>query len=132
MSVMKLDIELSTADLLRAVSQLPPGEMKEFVREVIALNARQTTAVLSESEAQLLQKINRGLPPDLQARMLELMEKRQQESLSSVEAVELQEISGRIEALNVERITHLTALAQLRCVPLSQLKRDLGLQATYA
>ncbi|RLT39418.1 MAG: STAS/SEC14 domain-containing protein [Chloroflexi bacterium] len=132
MSVMKLNVELSTRDLLRAVAQLPPGEMREFVREVLVLNARQTTAVLSEGEAQLLQKINRGLPPDIQTRMLELMEKRQQESLSPVEAVELQEISGRIEALNVERLTNLSALAQLRGVPLGQLKRELGLQATYA
>jgi len=131
MSVMKLDIELSKTDLLRAVAQLPPAELKEFVRDVIALNARQTTDVLSESEADLLQKINRGLPAALQTRLLTLTE-RPIEALTPAEAGELQEISAQIEALNVERLTHLTALAQLRRVPLGQLMRDLGLQATYA
>lgn len=132
MSVMKLDIELSKSDLLRAVAQLPPSELKEFVRDILALNATKTTDVLSESETDLLQKINRGLPAALQTRMLALIDKRQFDALTPAEVTELQEISAQVEALNLERMTHLTALAQLRRVPLGKLVQDLGLRATYA
>ena len=132
MSVMKLDIELSKSDLLQAAAQLPPSELKEFVRDVLALNARQTSDVLSESEADLLQKINRGLPTGLQTRMLTLLDKRQLDTLTPAEVTELQAISAQVETLNGERMTHLTALAQLRRVPLGPLMQDLGLRATYA
>ena len=64
--------------------------------------------------------------------MLLLLEKRQMETLTPAEVTELQAISAQVEALNGERLTHLTALAQLRRVTLAQLMQELGLQATYA
>jgi len=131
MSVIQLDVELSTTDLLRAAAQLPRTELKEFVRAVIDLNARQTSAVLTEKEAELLQNINRGVPAAMQARLLALIDKRQMETITPSELTELQGITAQIEALNVERLGYLTTLAQLRQVPLSQLRQELGLHATY-
>ena len=132
MAVMKLDIELSTPDLLRAAAQLPPHELKLVVKELIALNARKTAVVLTESEADLLQKINQGLPASLQERLMVLQEKRQAETLTAAEIAELQAVTAQIEALNVTRMEHLIALAQLRQIPLTRLMQDLGLQASYA
>ena len=73
-----------------------------------------------------------GLPASLQERLMALQEKRQAEMLTAAEITELQAITAQIEALNVTRMEHLIALAQLRQMPLTRLMQDLGLQASYA
>ncbi|MEJ7709999.1 MAG: hypothetical protein WKF84_09100 [Pyrinomonadaceae bacterium] len=70
-------IQIDTERLLNAALQMPHEELEQFVARLFALKARQETPGLSQREAELLLKINQGLPPDMQQRLNELIDKRQ-------------------------------------------------------
>jgi hypothetical protein len=78
-------------------------------------------------ETDLLTKIYRPLNPVLHHKLSILIQKRDAETLTDDEHQELIQLTHQVEALNVERITHLSALAKLRKTTLSQLIKDLGL-----
>lgn len=82
---------------------------------------------LTETEADLLQKINRGLPQEVWQRYKGLVAKRRAETLTSAEHEELISLSDQIENENATRIEYLVQLAQLRRVPLESLMQDLGI-----
>lgn len=127
MSVIQVDVQLSTRDLLQAAEQLDANELNTLVDALIALKARRHAPVLAQTEAELLQEINQGLPAGLQARYTELIQKRQEERLTPSEHGELLALTKQVEAMNVERVAHLVKLAQLRGVALPKLMVDLGL-----
>lgn len=70
-------IEIEKEQLLNAILQMPQSELEEFVRKAFSLKARERAPVLSEREAELLQKIYHGIPPVTQQRLNELIKKRQ-------------------------------------------------------
>jgi predicted glycosyl hydrolase (DUF1957 family) len=78
-------------------------------------------------ETDLLTKIKRPLNPTLHQRLSILIQKRDAETLTDDEHQELIQLIHQVEALNVERITHLSALAKLRQTTLSQLIKELEL-----
>jgi hypothetical protein len=78
-------------------------------------------------ETDLLTKINHPLNPTLHQRLSILIQKRNAETLTDDEHQELIQLTQQVESLNVDRITHLSALAKLRKTTLSQLIKDLGL-----
>jgi len=82
-----------------------------------------------QREAQLLMKINRGVPFDLQRRYDELIEKRRAETLTPDEYAELLRLTAQMEQLNVERVESLCKLADLRKMSLTALMRELGIKA---
>jgi hypothetical protein len=127
MSVIQVDVQLSTRDLLQAAEQLDANELNTLVNALIALKARRHAPVLPQTEAELLQEINQGLPAGLQARYTELIQKRQAERLMPSEHEELLGLTEQVEAVNVQRVAHLVKLAQLRGVALPKLMDDLGL-----
>src|SRR5690349_14542677 len=69
---------------------------------------------LSRVEADLLQKINQGLPPPVWQRYHELIAKRRAETLLADEQAELIALSDRIEETNAQRLEFLVELARLR------------------
>ena len=75
---------------------------------------------------ELLQKINQGVPPDLQKRYNELIAKRQAETLTTVEYEELLHLTQETERLEVRRMEHLGELARLRGISLTALMENLG------
>jgi hypothetical protein len=107
------------------VKQLAPTEFTKFADKVIALQRQRNS--FSSIEADLLQKINQGLPTDQQARFSQLIEGRMAEALTSDEHDELLRITEQVEAMNVKRITYLAKLAQLRQTSLNGLMTDLGI-----
>lgn len=82
---------------------------------------------LSQMEAELLQSINEGLPPEKWQRYQELVAKRRAKSLTAEEHRELIELSDSIEETNARRIGHLVELAQLRNISLESLMQNLGI-----
>jgi hypothetical protein len=76
-------------------------------------------------EAQLLDKINQGIPSELCAQYQVLRAKREAETLSETEYNTLIQLSNRIAQLGAQRLEALANLAQLRQVSLAQL---LGIQ----
>ncbi len=84
---------------------------------------------LSETETQLLQKINEGLQPETWQDYNKLIEKRQAETLTPDEHETLIGISDRIEELNARRLEHLAEFARSRGTSLSAVMKQLGITA---
>lgn len=83
---------------------------------------------LPDAEADLLQKINGSLSQIAWTRYRELLAKRQAETLTPPEQTELIALSDQIEEANVQRLTYLAALAELRKTTMPALMKELGLQ----
>ena len=125
MPVITIQARLFPNDLLQAVKQLSPTEFTKFASEVMTLQRLRNR--FSHVEADLLQKINQGLPTDQQARYKELIAKRMAEALTLDEHDELLRITEKVEAMNAKRIAYLAKLAQLRQTSLNELMTDLGI-----
>lgn len=127
MSVMQ--VQVPTDELLKAVAQLNAPDLEQFTQQVLGLLAQRRAPVLPRAEADLLLKVNRCVPtPDMQERSKILIAKRQAETLTPDEYEELQQLTAKFEALNVQRLELLVELAQLRGVSLSALLQNLGIQ----
>jgi hypothetical protein len=70
------------------------------VGQVLKLQAQRRVSTLSGNEAELLLKINRGIPADLQARCNELIAKRQAETLTPGEHEELIRLTAFAAGIN--------------------------------
>ncbi len=121
-------IQVETDELLKAAAQLPQVELEQFVRRLFSLKARERTSVLSEREAELLDRIYQKLPDDTQQRLNELIKKRQAHTITPDELQELIELTDQAEAFDVARLELISELAHLRNVPLAQLIQQLGLK----
>jgi hypothetical protein len=123
-----LTIQVDTEQLLRAALQLPYPELEQFVTQLQILRLRQDTTRLTQDEAELLLKINEGLPSTVQQRLDELIAKRQTQSLTAAEHQELIQLTEQSEKIDADRMQHLLALAALRKVSLDEVMQQLGLQ----
>src|SRR5215468_9177968 len=89
MPTIHVEAQLSRDDLLKAARQLSPAEFQQFVAGVLELRAERQTSRLTAPEADLLLRINAGLPSGLRDRSRELGEKRQTGTLTTEEHAEL-------------------------------------------
>ena len=127
MPVIQLEAQLSSAQLLQAVEQMPSEELDGFVKRILLLHAQRSATHLKHTESELLLQINRGIPPELRERYEALLAKRRAETLNSEEYAELLRLTGQIEELDAMRLTALAKLAQLRQTSLAELMRTLGI-----
>ena len=123
---MQLAIHLSSDDLLTAVAQLDTPELEAFSTQITNLIAQRKS--IDHSEQKLMQKIHQSIPQPLQQQITVLLRKREAENLTLEEHQEFIQLTQQIETLNVDRITHLAALAKLRNQPLKQIIQDLNLR----
>ena len=93
-----------------------------------SLQARRRAPGLSQGESELLAKINRGFPPDVQRRLNELIAKRQAETLTPGEHEELLRLVEQSEKAEATRVEALAQLAALRGMSLTTLMDDLGMK----
>ncbi|MCC5656128.1 hypothetical protein LC608_03835 [Nostoc sp. XA010] len=82
---MKVEVQLSSEELLKAVEQLNQPDLERFVSQFIALQAQRKASKLPQSEAELLLKINQDIPLDTQKHYNELLAKREAENITSNE-----------------------------------------------
>lgn len=123
---------MSLEELIKAADRLNETDLDRLLHQVVFLRARRKAKVLPEEEAQLLLKINQGIPADLRDRYQILCQKREAETLTEDEYDALIQLSDRIEQIGAERLEALASLAQLRQVSLLELMETLGIQpATY-
>lgn len=120
-------IQIGTDELLNAALQLPQVEIEQFVQRLFSLKARERTAVLSEREAELLEKIYQLPPADRQQHLNQLIKKRQAYTITPDELQELIALTEQAEAFDVARLELISELAHLRNVPLNQFIQQLGL-----
>lgn len=125
----QITTQVSTDELLHSVASLPAQELDSFVSKVLAIQARLKTPSLSTQETQLLSQANSRLNESQQQRWDTLEDKRQQETLTDTELQELITLNDIAEQKNVERMTALTKLAQLRQVSLLDLMDQLGIKS---
>jgi hypothetical protein len=117
---------MTQQDLLQATRQLILQELREYSAQVVAIyQERQSEAVTTE--APLLDVVHRSLPQPTQQRWDELLAKRDDASLSESEYEELLQLTDEVEALNVQRMTAVSQLAQARGVDLRTMMRQLNL-----
>jgi hypothetical protein len=123
---------MSLDELIKAANQLDETDLEQLLHQVVVLRARRKAQVLPEEEAQLLLKINQGVPADLRSRYQVLRQKREAETLTDAEYEALIQLSNQIEQIGVQRLEALASLAQLRQVSLLELMETLGIQpVTY-
>jgi hypothetical protein len=121
-------IQIDTEQLLHAALQLPHAELEQFVTRLLVLHIDHTTPRLTQTETELLLKVNQGLPSTTQQRLDELITKRQTRSLTPEEHQELIQITEQSEELDADRTRHLLALAALRNVSLDEVIQQLGIR----
>ncbi|MDF1814192.1 MAG: hypothetical protein P1V20_18450 [Verrucomicrobiales bacterium] len=78
-------------------------------------------------EIQLLEAINQGWPEQRWLRYRELIEQRDQRTISEADLAVLIDLTTELEAMNAERMKHLVQLARLRNVELPELMTELGI-----
>ncbi len=106
MSTIQVEVQLSPKELLKAVEQLSLPDLERFVSEVLLLQAQRHAPSLPQTEAELLLKINRGIPVDMK-HYNELIAKRQAETLTPEEHSQLIQLTEQIERLEAKRIGYL-------------------------
>jgi hypothetical protein len=127
MPTIRLEAQVSTEDLLKAVEQLSQAELEQFLTRLLEVRAQRLAPRQALSEAELLQRIHQGLPADVRHRYDKLIVKRQAEALTSEEQVELLHLSELVEKQEASRWEALMVLAQARQTSVIELMRDLGL-----
>lgn len=124
-------IELDFEQVLEGVAHLDAAALDEFTERVIALRAKRYAATLRSSEAELLQKINQGVSPNLRHRFRELREKLLDDAISGQEYREYLSLADQIEGADADRIPYLARLAALRNVSIDELLTHLDIRQSY-
>jgi hypothetical protein len=119
--------ELSTEQIISAMSHLSLPELEQVFNHLLALQAERKAPHLSASESVLLSRINQGLPAELRDRIAVLRAKREDGSITGTEYDELTRLVDRAEELHAERMGALCELAKLRSVRLPVLMDQLGI-----
>jgi hypothetical protein len=128
MPTIQLRAQVSAEDLLRAVGELEPGDLDEFVARLLALRAGRQAPSLSRDETELFRRINAGLPEPAQTRYRELIARRKAETLTAEEHEELLRLIDQSELLEANRAQALVELARLRGKSLAAMLQDLGIR----
>jgi hypothetical protein len=108
---------------------LPPDQYVLDVLQERLDRDRNLPARLSRAEADLLRRINEGLPPATWERYEVLKGKRDAETLTPDEHRELISLVNTVESWNVRRLQLAAELATLRGVGFPEVVRQLGLGA---
>ncbi|GAA6622354.1 STAS/SEC14 domain-containing protein [Scytonema sp. NUACC26] len=130
MSTVKVEVQLFSGDLLKAVEQLSQADLEQFVFQVMTLQAQRKARNLPQLEAELLIKINQGMPSDLQRLYNELIAKREAETLTVEEHQNLLQLTEQVEKLQAQRIESLAELARIRGISLTVLMTNLGIKTS--
>ena len=127
MPTIQVEAEVSTQDLLRAVAQLSPADLDQFVAEVLALRAQRTSS--GPPEPELLQRLRQVLPDEVRQRYRALIAKRRDGTLTAEEQAELLRLTDEVEKGDAERVRVLGQIARRRNKSLTDVMQDLGIQA---
>ena len=122
-----VSINLTTNDLLKGVEQLDGTDLDEFVQKVLYIRANRFADSFSKEEADLMEQINLGLSQNELNKLNSLVQKSEEGILTNNELETYQDLSAKMETLNVKRITALAQLANLKGLSLDNTMEELGL-----
>ena len=119
---------MSLDELIQAANELDETELDRLLQQIVTLRAQRKAHALPAEEADLLDRINQGVPADLRAEYQALRAKREAETLTEADHEQLIQLSNQIEELGAQRLEVLATLAQLRQVALPTLMATLGIE----
>ncbi|TAE54581.1 MAG: STAS/SEC14 domain-containing protein [Nostocales cyanobacterium] len=127
MSTVKLELQLSSQELLSAVEQLNESEFEEFVSQIIILHTQRKSEKLIKQEQEHLGNNNHNHNYDSHTYYKQPSIKATKQ-MTDDEYKELLRLSEQIDQLQAHRFEYLTALANLHGVSLTELMKSLGFQ----
>ena len=127
MPIVHVPVHLTMEQLLAAIKQLSPDELREFAEQLAAWQKQHDQQDREEAALLAVVEENSRLPPAEQRRYEQLRRKRERRTLTERELAEYQALLQQLEARNVKRIEVLIALAQGRGTTLRGVMKDLGL-----
>ncbi|WP_016952755.1 hypothetical protein [Anabaena sp. PCC 7108] len=128
MSKVKLEVQLSSQELLKAVEQLKQQDLEKLVSQIIILQAHKKADTLLKNEAELFIHNNQDIPPTFLNYHNKLIAKKEEEKLTDEEYKELLYLSEQIDKLQAHRLEYLANLALLHGISLTKLMQNLGFQ----
>ena len=124
-----INIESDLMERLAKLAAAKGFQVDDFIVKMLEEQIpTQQLSVDEKRQLELLEKINMGLPIALWEQYAILKVKRQEETLTPSEQVELIDISDQIEQANAARMPFLIELAQLRNIPVESLFQELDLK----
>ena len=127
MPTIHLEAQISSDELIHAVSQLTGVELDILAERILTLRAQRHTPHLPRVESDLLLKINAGLADETWKRYSRLSASLRDETITAEEHRELLQLIDVVETDNAKRIGHLVELAGLRGLTLETLMSSLGI-----
>lgn len=126
-----IDLPSELEARLRAEAERHGMDARLYVLRAIQERLTDGRTCLPPEEAELLQRVNIGLPEPVWARYHDLVAKRRLATLSPGDHTELVGLSDLIEETNARRIEHVIELARVRGVTLDALMTQLGIASTH-
>lgn len=114
--------------IYHSLNSLTISELEDVMQKILGLRKDKLPTVLSETETELLKKINVGTSPTIQKRYDKLLKIKQKEALSEAEYDELLELTSYIESHDNQRLSYLIDLAQYKNLPLAEILLSLGIK----
>jgi hypothetical protein len=133
MATARAQVPRTADDLLAAVRELPPEELREFQRQYAAWSKQdhdRNGAPSDRADEEALQAVireNSTLPAAEQPRFNRLRRKRQAAKLTEAEEKQLQALWRRVEQMNAARLETLGELARRRGTDVRTVMRQLGI-----
>ena len=128
MAETKIEIAVSSKDLLKAAEKLPTKDLDRFVTAIVALRDRRNGHHSSPKESRLLRIIHGGFSAAEQTRWDKLVDKLEAETLTPAERKELLRMSAESEHFAAKRLRALIQLAKLRKTTVDNLMDEMRLR----
>lgn len=130
-----MDIQAEKLELIKAIANIQSEELVERLKHFLNLVDKgkiSSSTSLSQEEANLILKINEGLPQQIQHTYNELLKKSVESTLSSTENNELIHIIPQVEAHQTQRLAYLIELAAIWDCTVDETMSKLGIEAPPA
>jgi len=111
---------------LRATASAAGQNIDAYILRLLEKDIQRQPVEEKSKSIALLQLINRGVSPEVWNRFHDLVQKRDDHTLSDSELVELIELTDSIEVAHAQRMEALVELAVLQNKPLEELMNELG------
>lgn len=119
---------MSQAQILDAVKQLPTNELEDVVNQILVLQAKKRANNLSAAETRLLKRIYRKFSAEKLALLKQLRGRMEAENLSAAEYEKLASLTDSLEEFHAQRVKGLATLARIRGLSLEATMTQLGIR----
>jgi hypothetical protein len=114
--------------LVRTAELLKLSQLEELINRLKALRQQRLLKRLPGDEAELIDRINNWLPPDIQEQLSALIAVRDAGTLPADQENELTALLDKAKEAHNQRVQVLTELAGLRNISLTALMNELGVR----